>query len=105
MGESTKAHAQLRFDRRICLEFHGSSFASDARLLAYRELDDALGLMEKADECFQETRGTRNVQHQLVSLLIQSVYSRLAANEDDNDTEHLANDPTMRVVVGNRGKN
>ena len=78
MGESTNACATLRFDRRIRLEFHGATITSDAGLLACRELDDALGLTETADECLQESRGGRNVQHRLVGLLRQSVYSRLA---------------------------
>ena len=104
MGESTNACATLRFDRRIRLEFHGATITSDAGLLACRELDDALGLTETANECLQESRGGRNVQHRLVGLLRQSVYSRLAGYEDDtNDAERLADDPTMRVVVGDRG--
>ena len=95
--------ATLRFDRRIRLEFHGATITSDAGLLACRELDDALGLTETANECLQESRGGRNVQHKLVGLLRQSVYSRLAGYEDTNDAERLADDPTMRVVVGDRG--
>ena len=84
MGESTNSHASLRFDRRIRLEFHGSTITSDAGLLACRELDDALGLTETASECLQESRGGRNVQHRLAGLLRQSVYSRLAGYEDTN---------------------
>ena len=103
MGESTNACATLRFDRRIRLEFRGATITSDAGLLACRELDDALGLTETASECLQESRGGRNVQHRLVGLLRQSVYSRLAGYEDTNDAERLADDPTMRVVVGDRG--
>ena len=75
----------------------------DAGLLACRELDDALGLTETANECLQESRGGRNVQHRLVGLLRQSVYSRLAGYEDTNDAERLSDDPTMRVIVGRRG--
>ena len=103
MGESTNPRGKLRFDRRIRLEFHGATITSDAGLLACRELDDALGLTETASECLQESRGGRNVQHRLVGLLRQSVYSRLAGYEDTNDAERLADDPTMRVVVGDRG--
>ena len=102
MGESTNACATLRFDRRIRLEFRGATITSDAGLLACRELDDALGLTETADECLQESRGGRNVQHRLVGLLRQSVYSRLAGYEDTNDAERLAQDPTMRIIVGRR---
>ena len=67
MGESTNPRATLRFDRRVQLEFRGATITSDAGLLACRELDDALGLTETANECLQESRGGRNVQHRLVS--------------------------------------
>ena len=103
MGESTNPRAKLRFDRRVRLEFHGATITSDAGLLACRELDDALGLTETTNECLQESRGGRNVQHRLVGLLRQSVYSRLAGYEDTNDAERLAQDPTMRIIVGRRG--
>ncbi len=59
-------------------------------------MDDALGLTETATACLQESRGGRNVQHQLVPLLRQSVYSRVAGYEDTNDAERLAQDPAMR---------
>ena len=103
MGESTDTRATLRFDRRLRLEFLGATITSDAGLLACRELDDALGLTETASECLQESRGGRNVQHQFVALLRQSVYSRLAGYEDTDDAERLSDDPTMRVIVGRRG--
>ena len=103
MGESSDTPLKLQFDRRVRLEFRGATITSDAGLLACRELDDALGLTETATACLQERRGGRNVQHQLVPLLRQSVYSRLAGYEDTNDAERLAQDPAMRVIVGRRG--
>ena len=84
MGESTNPTLTLRFDRRLRLEFRGATITSDAGLLACRELDDVLGLTETATACLQESRGGRNVLHQLVALVRQSVYSRLAGYEDTN---------------------
>ena len=93
-----------RFDRRVRLEFRGATITSDAGLLACRELDDALGLTATANESLQESRGGRNVQHRLVGLLRQSVYSRLRATRIPTTLNGLAQDPTMRVVVGRRGR-
>ena len=84
MGESSDTSLKLQFDRRVRLDFRGATITSDAGLLACRELDAALGLTETANDYIHESRTGRNVQHPLLPLLRQSVYSRLAGYEDTN---------------------
>ena len=42
MGDREKASLRLQFNPQIRLELHGATITSDAGLLAFRELDDAL---------------------------------------------------------------
>ena len=81
-GESDYGPLRPLFDRRLKLEFHGSRVTSDAGLLAYRELDDALGLTALAGGVVADSRTGRNGWHGIVGLLRQSVYGRLAGYED-----------------------
>jgi hypothetical protein len=104
VGDSQNDPLRVDFDRHIKLEFHGSTVTSDAGLLAYRELDDALGLTSTAATGLHDTRTGQNTQHSLLALLRQSIYSRLAGYEDVNDAERLCLDPALRAVVGGRAQ-
>lgn len=102
MGDAKNEDLRVGFDRRLKLKFLGSQITTDAGLLAYRELDETLGLTEMGADLLTDSRLGTNKQHQLLPLLRQSIYSRLAGYEDVNDAERLCVDPAMRHVVGGR---
>jgi Transposase DDE domain group 1 len=56
MGEKNKEALKLQFDKRLRLEFHGAMITSDAGLLVVRELDESLGLTEKAPHYLRDSR-------------------------------------------------
>ena len=64
MGDARKDALRVEFDSRIKLEFHGAAVTSDAGLVAYRELDEALGLTEMG-EVFRDSRRGKNTQHEI----------------------------------------
>jgi hypothetical protein len=55
-GEVSQGVLRPDFDRRVRPQLCGSVVTSDAGLLAYRELDDTLGLTDLASEHLAEAR-------------------------------------------------
>lgn len=76
---------RVGFEPRLRLAFQGAKISSDAGLLIYRELDEAVKLTESAADVLFDSRIGRNISHTVKALLRQSVYSRLAGYEDVND--------------------
>jgi len=95
-GEADRGALRLDFDRRLVLQFRGSAITSDAGLLPYRELDDAVGLTDTGGDMLADARTGKNGCHRLVGLLRQSVLGRLAGYEDVNDADRLCRDPGGR---------
>ena len=95
MGEMKKNVLPVGFDRSLKLEFHGSRVTNDAGLLAYRQLDDVLGLTVMAEDIFDDWPSGENRQHTLMAWLAMKI---------TNEAERLCADPTMRQVVGGRAK-
>lgn len=102
VGETETIDLRVAFDCRLKLEFHGSKITSDVGLLAFRELDDALGLTEITGQVLADNRTGRNNRHSLTAQCRQSVFGRLAGYEDVNDADRLGHDPAMRWIVGGR---
>ena len=102
MGEANNAGLRLDFDRRLLLQFRGSTITSDGGLLAYRELEDTLSLTDTGADRLADARTGKNGRHRLAGLLRQSVFGRLAGYEDVNDADRLCRDPAMRWVVGDK---
>jgi len=75
-GESRKPPLRVDFDRRLKLEFHGSEITSDAGILAYRELDDALGLTEVARDLFHDSRTGKNGWRNVLAPVVERYRGR-----------------------------
>ncbi len=86
---------RLDFDRRLIVQFRGSVVTSDAGLLAYRELDDALGLTAMAGETLADTRTGEKGRHALAGLLT----ANLARRSRSTKSRFAADNPTHRRIV------
>jgi hypothetical protein len=76
MGGCQNGDLRVNFDRTLKLRSLGSKVTTDAGLLAYRELDEALGLTEIGADAVEDSRLGPNKQHALLPLLRQSIWSR-----------------------------
>ncbi len=101
MGEGKESPLRLAFDRRIKFEFHGARITSDGGLLAYRELDDTVGLTAIAALRLAEGRRGKNIRHRLLGLLRPV---RRHPAPDRWAAAAVATPPGMRIGSDERGQ-
>ena len=91
MGESKEGVLRVDFDRRVKLEFHGSNVTSEAGLLPYRELDDAVELTEMAGDVLADGRTGKNGRHGMIGLCLVKTWStRFITRLSCADADHVA---------------
>ncbi len=66
MGDAMNDDLRINFDIRLRVKFLGSKVTTDAGLLAYREIDETLGLTGMGLEMLTDSRLGSNKQHGLV---------------------------------------
>jgi len=61
-----------------------------------------LGLFDSVSKVLSDRRTGRNIQHGIETLLLRSVYSRLAGYEDVSDATRMSKDSVMRAITGKK---
>lgn len=93
------------FVHSIKLALHGARVGSGGWFLTYRELDDPLHSTALAIEALADSRTSENIQHALMALPRQSVFSRFAASTSQRscfETEVLTRPRNVKVLIGLR---
>jgi hypothetical protein len=78
-GEADRGVLRLDFNRRLKLQFRGSAITSDAGLLAYRELDNTLGLTDRGADILSDARTGKNGRHRLAGCCVNRCSGDLPA--------------------------
>ena len=87
-------------DVTTTLVFDAEEITSDAGLVALREIDERLGLIDMAANRIEDLRVPDMVVHPVLRLLREAVYAYAAGYEDANDHTPLRNDPQFKQLIG-----
>ena len=95
---------QLEFScverRRVVAAFDGGTVSSDAGALLLKQVDRAIGLLDRLAGCFADGRDPRLIAHSVRTILGQRVFGIALGYEDLNDHETLRHDPVFGVLLG-----
>ncbi len=78
MGDGQKHGLRVHFDGKVGSEFYDETITSDTGLLAYRELDDALGLTAIAENKLLDGPFGKNTWHSLGAHFTRCIIVQLA---------------------------
>ena len=86
--------------RSVVADFNGGTITSDAGALLLDKTEQAIGLLQRAAECFVDHRNPDLTEHTVEQLIRQRVFGLALGYEDLNDHDELSRDPLLAAVVG-----
>jgi hypothetical protein len=86
--------------RNIVGAFDGGTITSDAGALLLGQTDQAIRLVSRLANCFQDGRNPAFVVHQLPAMLRQRIFGIALGYEDIVDHDQLRHDPVLGVLGG-----
>jgi hypothetical protein len=86
--------------RQVVGTFDGGEITSDAGALLLGQTDNAIGLVSRLADCFQDARCPALVVHQLPAMLRQRIFGIALGYEDIVDHDQLRHDPVLGVLGG-----
>lgn len=85
--------------RKVEAQFIGGDITSDGGVMLLREVDKKLNLTERIASVFKDPRCKNKIQHDLLAILRQRVYSIALGYEDLNDHDTLRKDKAVQTAV------
>lgn len=100
----TDCNSQLSFwnigRQQVTVDFNGGRIVTDAGLIAVREFEQRLGIMDGLAKRFPDPRSPIYIKHPVDEILTQQVYQFLAGYFDCNDAKTLRTDPLFLTIAG-----
>ncbi|WP_020407939.1 IS1380 family transposase, partial [Hahella ganghwensis] len=85
--------------RLIQAQFSGGHITSDAGLLLLREIDQKAGISLDLAHCVPDERQAEKIQHPMLDLMRQRLYSLACGYEDLNDHDSLRDDHAFQTAL------
>lgn len=86
--------------RKVEVNFEGGEITSNGGSLLLGQIDEKLGLTKSIAPLFPDTRDPSRVEHSILSMVRQRVYSIALGYEDLNDQINLRNDTVLQTAIG-----
>jgi hypothetical protein len=88
------------FSKPVVVEFSEESLSSDGGSLLLSALDRKFGLTAIISSCLKDERQEGKVQHDVLEMVQQRVFSIANGYEDCNDAAKLGADPVLKTACG-----
>jgi hypothetical protein len=102
MGEVDLTSFPFTFNGSIKVESRPERLTADAGALILRELDERMGWTEFLARNLHDPRNQDFITHPMVELLRTRMYLIAQGWNDQDDADHLRDDPAFRVAVSTR---